>query len=430
MVVKVIPIMVALIFIVSMILIIIFKKKRTVIAMLAALMLYTLLVLIKGLPFSEFLQLIDFKTVGLIIGILVTAEVVSESGLFQFLAIKTIKLTKGNDTLLMVILCLMGVLLSSILTAVVTVIIMVRLTLAICKALDINPIPLLVSIVISMDMGGSMSMISNTPNIIVAQKAGLSFSFFFLYTTPYALITFFVLILLFKHYFRKFGEVDEIRKMIINEFDEWSLVPSRSLFYESIFLILGLVVGFLLVPDPLFVSLTIATLSIIFMKIDPDTVFDKLDWATMAFLLSMFVIVGAVDEEGLLEPVGIFLAEISGGSILMVSLLLILIVSILNGFLDEVMLALTFIPIITSLAFSGGFSNQINILWALLIITTNVGGGLSPISSPIMIFTLSQAKKDGYEIHFKEIGKIGLIATMIEIGMAALYISVRIVLGI
>ena len=144
----------------------------------------------------------------------------------------------------------MGILLSSVLTAVVAVIIMVKLTLSICKALDVNPVPYLISVVISMDMGGLMSMIANTPNIIIAQEAGLSFTFFFFYVTPYALITFVALLLLFKIYFKTFGTVDRIRKTVIEEFEEWSLVPSKTLFYAAIFLLIGLVLGFILIPDP------------------------------------------------------------------------------------------------------------------------------------------------------------------------------------
>jgi len=421
------PMIVAAIFVVSLVLIVVFKRHRTILAMLAALLMYFLLIMIKGISFYEFLNFIDFKTLGLILGILVTAEVISDSGLFQFIAIKTIRLAKGDSTLLAFIICFMGILLSSVLTAVVAVIIMVKLTLSICKALDVNPIPYLISVVISMDMGGLMSMIANTPNIIIAQEAGLSFAFFFFYVTPYALITFTVLLLLFKLYFKTFGSVDRIRKTVIEEFEEWSLVPSKTLFYAAIILLVGLVLGFILIPDPLFVSLFIATLSVIFMRMDPDIVFDKLDWGTVAFLISMFVLVGAVEEEGLLYPIGVYIAQISGGNPLLISLFIIVVLSWLNGFVDEVMLALTLIPIIKTVITTANLTNTAY-LWTALIITTNLGGGLSPVSSPVMLFMLSQAGREGYKVNVGQIVKLGLIATATEILIAAVYLTLRIVL--
>ena len=162
------------------------------------------------------------------------------------------------------------------------------------------------------------------------------------------------------------------------------------------------------------------------MRMDPDIVFDKLDWGTIAFLVSMFILVGAVEEDGLLYPIGVYIAQISGGDPLLISLFIVAVLSWVNGFVDEVMLALTLIPILKTIIATANITNTAY-LWAALIITTNLGGGLSPVSSPVMLFMLSQANREGYKISAGQIVKLGLIATIFEITIAIAYLAVRII---
>ncbi|MHA1617513.1 MAG: SLC13 family permease [Candidatus Njordarchaeales archaeon] len=399
------------------------KMNRAVISLLGAIVVHALLVLYHGLSPEEILQFIDYRVLIAIIGISIIVEVTRESGLFQYIAIKAVKLSKGEPIPLLIILCLMSYALATVATAIVAIIIMGTLTIAISRILRIDPVPYLIAEAIVVDVGGMTLLFSSIPNIILSQSVGLGLDVFIKYAAPFSIVSLTISIVIIYSKFRyTLDQPDELRKMLLLEFDEWALVRNRSVFYRSAVLFSLVIMGLLLYRDIAFVAITGAALMLAITGIEVDEVLKRVDWETILFFSGLFVIVGGLEHEGLLEALGHSLGELTGGNLLFAMLLTLWLVGILSGVIDNVPIVLAFIPVINALIKTSGASNFAEILWVTMILATNLGGNFLPYGAPTTVLAMGIGRKAGKSFRAKDFIKIGPIWTLSNLVVATFYL--------
>lgn len=381
---------------------------RSTAALLGALLVF-IVFLLEGshTPVEIAHHYIEMNTILTLFGIIIVASLGLKSGLFYFLGMKVAKASRGDPLMLYVILAIFTFVLNIFLIAVATIVVVVSLTLAICDILKIDPRPYVIMEIFVVNVAASATMISAVPNIIVAEKANLSFSFFVINILPFTALFFVVSIWMLFRTFHPPTVVDPRRAMAILEIDEWLFVKNRGEFYASAVSICGLIVGFIASRELMVVSLLFATIALALYS-KPEELIRDVDWDTLLFFIGFYVIIAGLSITGVLTEIADVLVEISRGNPYILVTLLFWISIFVSGFVDNIPYVLVIIPIIEILISEGGFSEYAGVLWITLILACNIGGGLNPYSAPQNLLAMSLAKRARYPIMSKDFYRVSV----------------------
>ncbi len=407
------------------------KVDKAVLALIGIISTYIILGVSESIEFNEIFHFIDFKVLLTIFGFMVIVEASRESGLFQFISMRTVKLSGGEPIQLFIIICVITTVMSMFMTAMATMIIIGTLTITISRMLKIDPSPYLLAEAIIVDVGGMALPFSQIGNIIISQGVGLSLIFFVVNILPFVFISFtFSLWYLLRNLKGRLGLVDPLRKMLILEANEWILVPDVTVFKRSIVIFSGIILGLILIPQIYLVAVGGATLFLLASGVHPDEILKRIDWATLLFFTALYIIVGAMEHKGLLHEVGVALGSITGGDIAFASIFILWVVGLLSCAVDNVAIAIAFIPIIKSMAEASGLGELISILWIAMILGTNLGGNILPYGAPTTILAMGVSKKHGYSFSMRDFFKLGSVWGISNLILASLYILLRLYLAI
>lgn len=126
------------------------------------------------------IEVIDFNTIGLLLGMMIIVAVLGETGIFNWVGVKAIRLSKGNLWKLMLILCVFTAVTSMFVDNVTIILLMVPVTLSIFRVLHISPLPFILGQTLSSNIGGAATLIGDPPNIIIGSAANIDFNSFFI----------------------------------------------------------------------------------------------------------------------------------------------------------------------------------------------------------------------------------------------------------
>ncbi len=407
------------------------KVDKAVLALIGIILTYLILNFSEAIGFNEIFHFIDYKVLITIFGFMVIVEASRESGLFQFVSMRTVKLSGGEPVQLFITLCVITTIMAMFMTAMATMIIVGTLTITIARMLKIDPSPYLLAEAIIVDVGGMALPFSQIGNIIISQGVGLSLIFFVINVMPFVLISFiFSIWYLSRSLKGKLGIVDPLRKMLILEANEWILVPDINVFKRSIFIFAGVIFGLIIFPEIYIVAVAGATVFLLASGVHPEDVLKRIDWATLIFFTALYIIVGAMEHKGLLHEVGVALGNLTGGEITFASIFVLWIVGLLSCAVDNVAIAIAFIPIVKSMAEASGLGPLINILWISMILGTNLGGNILPYGSPTTILAMGVSKKHGYSFSVSDFFKLGSVWGFSNLALASIYIVLRLYISI
>ena len=217
------------IFSISYIVIISEKVNRAVVAVVGA----VLMVLFQVLSQAEALEKVDTNTLGLLIGMMVIVNVLKRTGFFEFVAIKTAKLAKGNPNTIIIYFSIISAISSALLDNVTTILLVIPVTLVIADSLKINPIPFFIAEILSANIGGASTLIGDPPNIMIGSVTGLGFLDFIVNLLPLMIVIFIVTIFIIKFIFRKSFHVAEEDKAKILKMDPKKAIIDKKLMIKS-----------------------------------------------------------------------------------------------------------------------------------------------------------------------------------------------------
>lgn len=384
-------------------------------------------VLLSGvLPFEESLEHIDFNTLGVLIGMMLFVAVAKRSGLFEFLAIKSAKLAKGNPWRIMVFLMIITAVLSALLDNVTTVLLVGPMTFMICKELKINPVPFIMTQIMASNVGGTATLIGDPPNIMIGSAAGLTFVDFILVDTPIVIVIMVAIIIYFRFYYGKNLSVEADNVASLMKLDENMAIKSKSLFIKSIAMIAVVTVGFslhgVLHIDSAVIALTAAAIMMLIGKQDIEEVVHDVEWTTIGFFAGLFIVVGAMVSTGVIDMFALFLVDATQGELIIAVLLILVASAVISAIVDNIPFTATMIPVILTMGANG---MDVTPLWWALSLGACLGGNGTLIGASANVVLTGIADREGHPIGYVDFLKVGVPITLISVVLAAIYLVLR-----
>ncbi|MHA1378261.1 MAG: SLC13 family permease [Candidatus Helarchaeota archaeon] len=366
----------------------------------------------------------NFHSLILIFGIMIQVTISQDAGVFQFLALKLIKGAKGDPKMLLFYCCILAVSISAILSNILAIIILIPLTIMICRMLNINPIPYILSEAILVNVGGMMFLISSVPNILISQAAGLNFLDYLFNLAWFAIILLTVSYFVFRMYFKNRLKMPETRLIrVIEDFNPWNFVPNKQLFYKSIACLISTFVLIVAIPNyPDTVAIFISFILIIISNLDFKKIVSQIDFELMLYLIGIFILTGCLEYVGVMSSIGFALKDITGGNPFITVQIILWLSSFLSSGVDNIPITTALLPTMPILTL-GFNTTETQMSYFALGLGCNLGESLAPIGGNLLVINI--AEQNDTQIKFKEFLKIGLISALIQISLVSLYLGIR-----
>lgn len=411
------------IFLITMTAIMTERVHRTVAAITGAI----LLIVTHILTIETSIAYVDINTVGILVGMMLFVAVVKNSGIFEYIAIKSAKIAKGKPVNIMIIFILITTILSAFLDNVTTVLLIGPMTIAITRILNINPIPFLITQIMASNIGGTATLIGDPPNIMIGSAANLGFTDFILNTGLPVIFIIITAIIYFLLIYKKQLVVDEENISKVMEMDENKAIKDKSLMIKSIVLIVLVVIGFIFHSQLQMESCVIALLAAIIMlligKQDAEEIILGVEWSTILFFIGLFIVVGGLEETGVIDKLANLLVSATSGNMILTMIIILWASAIISSFLDNIPFVATLIPLILTMQQTGNI--DVTPLWWALSLGACLGGNGTLIGASANVVLSSISSKNGYPITFKHYMKIGFPLMIISIIISSIYLLIR-----
>ena len=398
------------------------KVHRT----LAALAGTAVLLIAHVMTFETAVSHIDYNTLGVLFGMMLFVAVVRESGLFEFLAIKTAKAAKGNPWRIMVLFAVLTAVLSAFLDNVTTVLLIGPMTLTICKLLDINPIPYFLIEIMASNIGGTATLIGDPPNIMIGSAAGFTFADFIAVDAPAVLVIMAAVIAVYYVVFGRSMQVSEGDRRRVMELDEREQIHDGRLMKQSIVVLAFVVVGFMfhgtLGIESSVVAMTAAAVLLLISRRDITKALAHVEWTTLAFFAGLFVIVGGLVETGTVDALAQALIDVTGGNAFATMIVLLVASAVVSSFLDNIPFVATMIPILLAMESTG---MDVTPLWWAVSLGACLGGNGTLIGASANVVLSDISAKNGYTISFLQYLKVGFPIMLLTVAIAGVYLVLR-----
>ncbi|MBI5892179.1 MAG: ArsB/NhaD family transporter [Deltaproteobacteria bacterium] len=398
------------------------KFNRAVIALLGA----SVLVLLGVLNQEQAIHGVDFNTIGLLIGMMVIVAVCQRTGMFQYLAIKSAKVAKGDPWRLMVMLAVVTAFVSAFLDNVTTVLLMAPLTILFAEEMKIDFYPFLFVEIFASNIGGTATLIGDPPNIMIGSAAGLSFMDFVRNLTPPIIVIMAATLVPFYFiYGRKLKVADDVKQRIMafNELDaikDWALV-------RKCLAVLALVIGGFLFQRQLHLEpATIASLGAgVLLFLTGDDVHEistKVEWTTIFFFTGLFIVVKGIEEVGLISMLAKGLMDITAGNKTVMVLSILWVSAIASAFIDNIPFVATMLPLIKEVGVQMGGSDAVLPLWWALSLGACLGGNGTMIGASANVIVAGISDRAGRPFNFIEYMKMAFPLMLISIIISTIYL--------
>jgi len=371
---------------------------------------------------KEAWESIDHNTMFLLVGMMIIVSVLIESGFFSILANWALKITKGDPLKILLVFTFLTAFLSAFLDNVTTVLFMVPILLQILVKLKINPIPYVIATVLASNIGGTATLIGDPPNIIIGSLGHFTFNDFIVNLAPIVIITHifgtitFALYMKWKGFLeRKITSEEELKKIIENQKAEFDIpLMRKGLIIFGITLLLFFF-HHLIGLEPGTVALTMASILLLWTKLNPEKVFERVEWGTLMFFVGLFMVIGTLEVTGVFEDLAHFVAgivkDVFSGIWIIGGLS-----AIISGIVDNIPFTMAMSYVLLDLQQSVHFN--VEPLWWALALGACLGGNLTIIGASANVVAAGLVEKEGYKISFFDFVKMGTPVALVTVFVA------------
>lgn len=371
---------------------------------------------------------INWETILFIFGMMVMVEGMARVGFFRWLCMRIAKLVKYQVIPLFITFMILSTILAMFIDSITVILFLAAVTIELSQLLKFNPIPMILSEIFCANLGGSATMCGDPPNIIIGTSLGYSFTDFVTNTGVIAGVCLIVVLLYFYLVFRK-----ELMSDAAKSVDYSSLPSPESTITDKKGFVVSCViftVAVVLLVTHAQTGLTVSTIGCIVAVATLVTswryailLLKKVDYKTLLFFIGLFVVIGGLEQTGILEIVAAFIGKISGGNVMIMIAIIIWMSSIVSAFVDNIPFATTMIPIIKSL--SATYGVDLSMLSWTLAIGTDIGGSATPIGASANVVGVATASREGYVIKWGLYCKKMMPATLMVVLISMLLIYFR-----
>ena len=410
------------VFLIVILLIITERVHRTAAAMAGAMV----LILTGVMSADKALSYIDFNTIGVLVGMMIFVAIVRRSGMFEYIAVRAAKAVHGDPWKIMVAFTLITAVLSAILDNVTTVLLVGPMSIAIARMLKIDPVPFLMGQILASNVGGTATLIGDPPNIMIGSAAHLSFMDFLDITGFAVLFILAVLILLMKIVYEKKIELGTVDTGAIEKLDPSKSITNRALMKKGIIVLICVIVGFMfhdkLGIESSVIALTAAAVMLIIGREDVNEAIQDVEWTTILFFMSLFVVVGGLTETGIIKELASKIIDATNGHPMVTMLVLLWASALLSSILDNIPFVATLIPLILAMQADG---IDVTSFWWAISLGACLGGNGTMIGASANVVLSDISTKHGYPITFKSYLKVGMPFMLLSIVISTVFLVVK-----
>lgn len=371
---------------------------------------------------------INWATILFIAGMMIMVEGMARAGFFRWLCMRLAKLVHFKTVPLFISFMIMSAVLAMFIDSITVILFLAAVTVELAQLLKFNPVPMILSEIFCANLGGSATMCGDPPNIIIGTSLGYSFSDFITNTGLIAGLSLIAVVLYFFLSFRKDLKQGSAQPVDESSFpDPKDAITSKKDFVVSCCIFLIAIV--LLVTHAqtgltvAFIGVLIAALTLLASPRHAAQILRGVDYKTLLFFIGLFVVVGGLEQTGVLELVAGFIGKISGGNAMLMVAIIIWVSALASAFVDNIPFAATMIPVIKTLSVTQGASLPV-LAWALSM-GTDIGGSATPIGASANVVGTSVAAKEGYPIGWGKYCKRAVPATLLVLLIATVCIFVK-----
>ena len=398
------------------------KVHRAVAAVVGAL----LLILTGVLTVESGFSYVDINTIGVLIGMMLFVAIVKNSGIFEYIAIKAAKIAKGRPWPLMLLLCIITAVLSGFLDNVTTVLLIGPMTLAITNMLKTSPVPFFITQIMASNIGGTATLIGDPPNIMIGSAAGLSFLDFVANTGLAVVFVLAAMLVCFYFIYGRKLHVEAEAMAEVLQLDESKAIKDRPLLIKSVVMIILVVFAFIfhsqLHLESSTVALTAAGIMLLIGRQDVEEAIAGVEWSTLIFFTGLFIVVGGLQETGVIQIVANTLVDMTAGHMTLTILLILWVSAIISAFLDNIPFVATLIPLILTMESSGV---DVAPLWWAVSLGACLGGNGTLIGASANVVLSGISNRHGFPITFASYFKVGFPLMLLSVGICTIYMLLR-----
>lgn len=379
-----------------------------------------------GIDPHYFINFVDFNVIFLLISMMIIVSIASKSGVFTWIANALLKKTKGHPIKILIALGVFTAVASAFLDNVTTVILVVPVTFLAAKKLDINPIPYLITEILSSNIGGTATLIGDPPNIIIGSKAGFTFMTFLLELTDIVCLIFVVTMFIMWLCFRKQLVATKEKMEEVALLDNSQTITDMPLAIRSSIVLLLVILGFVLHDVLHLESYVIAMAGASFLLIfeNPKRVLNGIEWNTIFFFIGLFIIIGGFEAAGGITMMAQWILDVTKGNESAMAMLILWASGILSGIVDNIPYTATMAPLIYQIQLVEG-AQYAHPLWWCLSLGACLGGNMTIIGAAANVIVSETAAAHGKPISFMKYLKYGVLITFVSLVLSSLYIYFR-----
>lgn len=369
---------------------------------------------------------INWETIIFLFGMMVMVEGMARVGFFRWLCMRIAKLVKYKVISIFLTFMVLSFFLSMFIDSITVILFLAAVTIELAELLKFNPVPMILAEVFCANLGGSATMCGDPPNIIIGTSLGYSFMDFVVNTGVMAVIGLIFVLVYFYFIFRKALVPREV--VDTSRFED----PKKAILDKKGFVISCIIFGIavVLLVTHAQTKLSVATIGVFIAFLTVITapkhakeVLKGVDYKTLLFFVGLFMVVGGLEQTGVLEMIAKFIGSVAGDNIYVMVAIIIWVSAVCSAFVDNIPFAATMVPIISSLA--AGNPELLHTLSWTLAMGTDIGGSATPIGASANVVGVAKAQEAGHMIKWGRYCKAMAPATIIVVLISMLIIFLR-----
>jgi Na+/H+ antiporter NhaD/arsenite permease-like protein len=381
--------------------------------------------------FERALTYINWEVIFLVMGMMIVVSVIESTGLFQWLAFQAYRWSRGQPVTLVVVLVIITTLASALLDNVTTMLLMVPITLEIAVALNLPPTSLLIAEILASNIGGITTLIGTPTNILIGAYAKISFNDFLINQTVGIILALVVMTLyVLWHYRSVFGQGEKgISPTLYAKLEENAKIKNVIVLRKSLLVfamtIVMFAVGESLHMVPAVTALLAATVMLVWVETDVQRMLSLVDWTTLVFFMALFMLVGSIQEVGLIASVAGFMGDVVGTSLVAGVIVVVFGVGLLSFSIANIPLAASMLPVVEYLSGNVSGAASYKILYYGLSMGAAMGGNGLLIGGETNLMTAGVAERAGYPLSFTQFAKVSVPVTLLTLFVGTLWLLFR-----
>ena len=413
------------------------KVDKTIAAMIGA----GLMVAFHVADFTEMLGKVDLNVLGLLIGMMIIVNVMATTGVFEYLAVLIARQTRGNGVLVTVEFLLATAIISAFMDNVTTIILMAPITILITQLLGLPTVPVLILEALFSNIGGTATLVGDPPNILIGASCNLSFNDFIINLAPVVLLIMAVclgaVVLLMRKKLQ--SNPDSVVQVQLTQPRRAILDPARlkrSLIVFALVL-LGFFTSRLIHLEPGLIAICGAFVMVPVCRLELAHMLEKVEWNTTLFFCGLFMMVGALEIDGVFTLLGEHMVSLTRGNFALTMMIILWGSAILSAIIDNIPLVISMIPLINSIvpvfarqmgieADTEAIRQQISepLFWSLAL-GACLGGNGTLIGASANVVISQIAHKNNYKLSFKDFTCYGAPIMVLSVFISMVYLFLR-----